>query len=517
MHLKNSSTYLYRMLLRPKLPAVACWILLLYCISTGCSTSRIRRDANQPFRLKQLQRDYTIFREILEESHPSVSWYTPADSMKYYFDWGYHQLRDSMTEPQFRSILTFVISKIHCGHTSTRYSKRYIHYLDTAHLPIFPVSIKVLEKDSVILNNTLRQKDYTINKGTILTKFDGQPFPTVLDSMGLYIPNDGYNTTYLRQALSNRGAFGAWLRLVKGWKPSYSLSYLDDSGTEQTRDFRLLAPFKRDTVKRPILPELRETFNRRKQREERLMEARSLQVDTGLRTAYLTLNTFNNGNELHSFFKSSFQEFKKLNIQHLIIDIRGNGGGNVNHSTYLTRLLVNQPFKIADSLYALNKRNHRYGEFIQYNGITGIFMSFITRRRADGKYHFGFYERHYFKPARRNHFDGKVYVLTGPNSFSAASIFARSVKGQANITLIGEETGGGNYGNTAWFIPNVTLPETGVRFRLPKFRLVMNKDTEKNGRGVMPDIYVQPTREAVIQNRDLKVEKVRDLILAQEN
>jgi C-terminal processing protease CtpA/Prc len=107
-------------------------------------------------------------------------------------------------------------------------------------------------------------------------------------------------------------------------------------------------------------------------------------------------------------------------------------------------------------------------------------------------------------------------VLTGPNSFSAASIFARSVKGQSNVTLIGEETGGGNYGNTAWFIPNVTLPETGVRFRLPKFRLVMNKDTEKNGRGVMPDIYVHSTREAVIQNRDLKVEKVRDLILAQE-
>jgi C-terminal processing protease CtpA/Prc len=58
------------------------------------------------------------------------------------------------------------------------------------------------------------------------------------------------------------------------------------------------------------------------------------------------------------------------------------------------------------------------------------------------------------------------------------------------------------------------LPETGIRFRLPKFRLVINKDTPKNGRGVMPDIPVLPTREALIQNRDLKVEKVRALITA---
>ena len=105
-------------------------------------------------------------------------------------------------------------------------------------------------------------------------------------------------------------------------------------------------------------------------------------------------------------------------------------------------------------------------------------------------------------------------MLAGPNSFSAAAIFARAVKGAPHITIVGEETGGGNYGNTAWFIPNVTLPETGIRFRLPKFRLVINKETEKDGRGVLPDIKVQPTRASLIQNRDLKVEKVRELIIA---
>lgn len=45
--------------------------------------------------------------------------------------------------------------------------------------------------------------------------------------------------------------------------------------------------------------------------------------------------------------------------------------------------------------------------------------------------------------------------------------------------MIGEETGGGAYGNSAWLIPDVALPETGVRFRLPLFRLVIDKTVLK--------------------------------------
>ena len=59
---------------------------------------------------------------------------------------------------------------------------------------------------------------------------------------------------------------------------------------------------------------------------------------------------------------------------------------------------------------------------------------------------------------------------------------------QDNVTIVGEETGGGAYGNTAWLIPDVTLPETGVRFRLPLFRLVIDKNYPKNGKGVQPEV-----------------------------
>ncbi len=81
------------------------------------------------------------------------------------------------------------------------------------------------------------------------------------------------------------------------------------------------------------------------------------------------------------------------------------------------------------------------------------------------------------------------------------------------MKIVGEETGGGAYGNSAWMIPDVTLPNSGVRFRLPRFRLVMNKDLVKEGRGIMPDIEAAPTVETIRQGIDPKVDTVRKIIM----
>jgi C-terminal processing protease CtpA/Prc len=106
--------------------------------------------------------------------------------------------------------------------------------------------------------------------------------------------------------------------------------------------------------------------------------------------------------------------------------------------------------------------------------------------------------------------------LIGGNSFSATTLFAGDLKGQKNVTLVGEETGGGYYGNTAWIIPDVTLPNTGLRFRLPRFRMVVSRDRIKNGRGILPDVWALPTSEAIREGIDFKAMKVRELISQQE-
>ena len=139
-------------------------------------------------------------------------------------------------------------------------------------------------------------------------------------------------------------------------------------------------------------------------------------------------------------------------------------------------------------------------------------MTFFTRRHRDGNYHFGYFERHYFKPKNNYRYNGRLYILTGGNSFSATTLFITSVIKQDNVTVVGEETGGGAYGNSAWLIPDVRLPETGVRIRLPLFRMVIDKNYPKTGKGVQPMVEANPTVEAISRNVDFKLEKAMELI-----
>ena len=225
----------------------------------------------------------------------------------------------------------------------------------------------------------------------------------------------------------------------------------------------------------------------------------------------MTLNTFEHGNHLVRFFRQSFRELSEKRVQNLIIDVRTNGGGDATNSTLLTRYLIDKKFKVADSLYAI-RRHSKYDRYIQNSFLYRILMGVVSSKRADGKYHFGYFERHVFSPIRQHHFNGQVYILTGGNSFSATCLFAGALKGQKNVTIVGEETGGGYYGNTAWMIPDVTLPGTKLRFRLPRFRLVVDKQREKDGRGVIPDVLALPSSDAILKGFDFKTAKARELI-----
>jgi len=225
----------------------------------------------------------------------------------------------------------------------------------------------------------------------------------------------------------------------------------------------------------------------------------------------MSLATFGRNYRLRQFFRNSFRALKQNNIKHLIIDVRSNGGGSVGNSTLFSKYISATKFKVCDTLYAIKKKS-RYGRYIKDDFWNRFFMTLFTAKKDDGNYHFGYFERHYFKQKKGNHYNGKVYILTGGNSFSATTLFVNSVMKQDNVTVIGEETGGGAYGNSAWLIPDVTLPETGARFRLPLFRLVIDKNIPKDGLGIQPEVFSGPTDEAVKKGADYKLEKAKELI-----
>jgi hypothetical protein len=372
--------------------------------------------------------------------------------------------------------------------------------------------MKVWE-DAMVVTCNLNRRDSVLTRGVVITSINGKSKEELVDTLFANVSTDGYNRTHKYQTLSNRGFFGSLYTNLFGLSDNYTFGYVDEAG--QSKKITIPA-YKavRDTSTRPGTRVFRPSLPKPSKKERRRQAAdrvRLLKIDTATHTAMMDLSSFGKGYGLKQFFRNSFQALQKNNIDYLIIDVRSNGGGSVTNSTFLSRFLATRKFKVSDSLYAI-KKSGPYQRYIQNNFWNKLFISFLTKKKKDGNYHFGFFERHYFKPKKANHYDGKVYILTGGNSFSATTLFVSDVIKQENITVIGEETGGGAYGNSAWLIPDVRLPETGLGFRLPLFRLVIDKDAPKNGRGVQPEVFTPPTVEDVRKGTDYKLDKALELI-----
>lgn len=485
-------------------------VCILYGACISCSSSRNAYSPEKKYSLRSLQADYKVFRGILESAHPSLYWYTPKDSMDFYFDEGYAALRDSMTEIQFRTGLSYVIAKINCGHTSIKASKAYTRYADTAGGKIFPFVIKFWD-DSMVIAANIRRQDPVFKRGTVLKSINGYSARELTDTLFNFITTDGYSLSGKYQTLSTGFTFANLYKHVMGFGDSVNVRYLDSLG-EERQAFVPLYDFKSDTMRKGNRPQGPDNKHRKKSPPELIyFSSVNLQLDTGLKTAFMTVATFDHNNHLRRFFRNSFREIKKDHITDLVVDVRSNGGGDAGFSTLLTRYIINRKFRLADSLYTV-RAPRGYNKYIEKDFWYNMLTRFVTHRESDGKYHFRYFERHAFSPKKRNHFDGQVYLLTGGNSFSATTLFVGDLKGQKNVTVVGEETGGGYYGNTAWIIQDVTLPNTKVRFRLPRFRMVIDKNRVKDGRGILPDVWALPSSEAIRRGIDYKAMKVKELI-----
>ncbi|MBA2500105.1 MAG: peptidase S41 [Chitinophagaceae bacterium] len=481
---------------------LALWIVMV--IFQSCVAGKAGFEPDRKFSLQELNRDYNIFQSVLEESHPGLYWYTPKDSMDHYFKWGRQQIKDSLKGYEFRQVLNYVIARVNCGHTSLLSAGG--RSKDSAQLRIFPLSLKLWPGTMVVVSN-LNRHDSILKRGTVITSVNGKNFYELTDTLNRYLSSDGYNLTNKLQSLSSRSGFGSVYRTVYGIDHNIQISFTDSLGTEKDTVIRSFIPV-RDTSRKADKKRIQREKTSRKERRNMI---RNITFDNENNTAIMHLHSFGRNYGIHKFIKKSFRSIRKNGSKNLVIDLRSNGGGSVTNSTLLTKYISNAPFKVADSLYAINRKSN-YSALIDDYFFNHLFMVFMTKKKNDGKYHFGYFEKHYFKPRKKNHFGGNVYVLTGGNSFSASTLFAQVINHQPNVYFVGEETGGGAYGNTAWLIPEVKLPATHIKFRLPLFRLVIDKNVAKDGRGIQPDVEAFPSVDAIRQGRDYKMEKALQLI-----
>ena len=481
------------------------WLIVLFAVIMGCAESRKYTPAKK-YPSAALHADYNILRNALESKHPSLYWYTSKDSMDMYFMLYENAIRDSMTEQQFNwQVLTPLINKIHCGHTSVNMSKDYQNWVRNRKFPSFPYYLKIW-KDTMVVTASLKRRDSLFTRGTIIHSINGLNVQQLTAKMFGYMSEDGFadNINYIRLSSS----FPYFHRNIFGLSSTYKIVYSDSTGTVKKTEVPLYKPSVDSTVRDSAKVKLPKVKIPKK---VKLAAYRSLVTDSA-GYAVMTLNTFTKG-YLRKFFRKSFRKLKKENIHHLALDIRLNGGGKIGLSTLLTRYVSRQPFRVADTVFAKSRSLHPYTEYYKGKFLNNLQLAVTTKRKADGFFHMQHLERKIFYPKKKFHFNGKLYVLISGPTFSAASLFSSVVKEQEGITLVGEETGGGWHGNNGVMIPEFTLPDTRLRISFPLFRLVQYNHVPKTGSGVVPDIYIGTSYEALLKGYDKKLAEVKAMML----
>ncbi len=500
-------------------PPLSSWIMksaipvfFLFTVLFSCTAARKNYNPDKRYGRQSLESDYSLLQKILEAKHPALYWYTPKEQMDFYFDSLRRQIADSMTAQQFGwQVLAPLLQKIRCGHTSFSMDKKWRKFIRNKQIPGFPLQVKTWG-DTMIVTANLNKKDSLIRNGMRISSINHEPVNELQEKMFRYLSTDGYanNINYSRLSAS----FPYYHRNIFGIYKNYRVGITDSTGEEKKYLIPLWNPaadsVQKDTGKKPV----EQKISAKEKRILRRKSFRSFSVDSSLNSATLTLNTFNNGRykRLRKFFRSSFRSLQKNKTENLIIDLRNNGGGNIDLYVLLAKYIKDSAFRVSDSSYARAKSLRPYTKYVQHGWFTNIGMFFLTKKDRENRYRLGYYERHFYRPRKKYHFNGQVYVITAGPTFSASTLFCHAVKGQKNVLLVGEETGGGWHGNSGVMIPDIKLPNTRLRVRLPLFKIVQYRHVPHNGTGVIPDIPVPPTTEGVTRRIDRKMVFVKELI-----
>ncbi|HEY6977915.1 MAG TPA: hypothetical protein VH396_16565, partial [Chitinophagaceae bacterium] len=278
--------------------------IIITLLLMGCSSARYSSyDPQNKIPQEKLKKDFVLLKKVLEANHPSLYWYTPKDSLDWYFNKTMESINDSLTESQFRIKVAWFISKIRCGHTTVRPSKKYIHYVSKRDFNRFPLLLKVW-KDSMVVLTSLNRNDSIFKRGTLVTSVEGHSTGELLDSISQFISTDGYADNFKCQAISFN--FPVYYSFAYPIKDSFLIHYTNSAGTQKETYVKLFKPAL-DTAKRAGPPVETRPPTHKEKKMISLLSKRSISYDTGSNSAYMRLATFSDG-KLNSFFKRSFEE-----------------------------------------------------------------------------------------------------------------------------------------------------------------------------------------------------------------
>ena len=471
-------------------------VALLFVPAAPATTADQTPPASPPAAVHQparLLEDFTLLRTALEEAHSGLYRYASREAMTGLFDAAAARLTTPMDEFAFFRIVAPVIAGLKDGHTALNPSDA--GRAATAAGGLLPLRVRVLDGRLFVFRDL--SADGGPLAGREITAINGRQVPAILRAMEGTLPGDGSIPTSRAHALSNGFRFNLLHAVLFGPADAYRVTVAGGGGT---------APA---TLQGTPLAKLNETLAARHPQDNAPPAPAELAfLDNGA-IAYLRITTFAGSADrertrpLGAFLTDAFTQMAANKTRALVIDVRNNGGGQDALGKQLLAHLMDRPFQYYDGLFV----NTRELSFAKHTDAPGPMPESMVTRGADGRLRMTRHPNLGEQQPAAPGFGGKVYILMNGGSFSTTAEFLSLAHHHRRAVFIGEESGGGYEGNTSGPTVTVTLPNTGMRLRVPLLRYELAvKRPGAVDRGVMPDHRVPVTIADLIAGGDKEKE-----------
>lgn len=482
------------------------FMLSVIVLMVSCTS---KKKYNQALSVKHpvevLKEDYQILRTSLLEAHPGIYWYIDSVVLAYKFDSLENLLHKPLTSLEFYRYVAPLITEIKCGHTRLVYpNKKYTiaekQILKAKGVHPFNQFKIALDDDKVWIKSVKDSSNHTLKPKMEVLSVDDYPIDSIVKKANQLFSSDGFNKTLNPYIIENN--FGYYYQLNFKKSDTICLKIKEDTLVKDiTLGFskikssskkvnKKLAYLGKDADGKPIL---------------------DLKIDSLNKTAILKVGSFSfEQANFSKFYRQSFKKLKEQEINHLILDLRGNSGGKLSACNKLFRYLYDKP-AIFNQRVEVKKRYISTRKYFQNSWFYNFPFPHLTIKKDS----VGFYS-----PLRTNKalnpkinvYKPDLYVLINGLSYSATSLLVANLQGVKRGIFIGEETGGAYNQCTAGTIPYVNLPNTKLKLRLPLKVIKPNTSQNIVGRGVFPHYEVINTFADELNGKDNQLEKALQLI-----
>ena len=460
------------------------------------------------FTRAELQQDLSLLRSTLERTHPSLYRYTIQEQMDALFDEAQRGLRDGMTLLEFQRTIALPVAEIRCSHTSWDLpTSEFGAFMSTARF--LPLSVQFLGERLFVRKNL--SGDPSLRVGSEILSINGSPTREVVQELFSFVPTDGQGTALKYRTLERM--FSIHYRMYVGDPPAYTLELLTEGEVA--------------IVELAALPYGEMRRNAAQNADPPQDDGPPLsftELEDG--TALLVIRTFSEatlvraGMDYESFLDEVFQRVDEADLQHLIVDLRDNGGGEDDFGSLLFSYLILEP----TPFYAAHSfRGQDYADFEATDlAENPVFQEYARRLDPSGDLPpltkvFEEMVRtgwdHEPVAPRGPGFEGSLSILMNGATGSTAAEVVTMTAAHTGATLIGEEAAAAMVGCSGGLFTTLTLPHSGMSFRLPVFQYRNNVPAETPvGDCPQPDYLIIPTMEQNLAGEDPELEFALDLI-----